>query len=99
MQIQQTRMPSRGAAPAIDLPFFDLLHLDGRDLSKLPLLERKEVLETLLSQLPSKGPIRYLGHVQGNGPEFLLKPVGFGLRGSSPSLATPPTVPIAVSPG
>ena len=37
---------------------FDLLHLDGRDLTKLPLIERKEALAALLCQLPAKGPIR-----------------------------------------
>ena len=59
---------------------FDLLHLDGSDLTKLPLIEWKEALAALLGQLPAKGPIRYSDHVRGHRPEFVAQAGRFGLR-------------------
>ncbi len=47
--------------------FFDCLALDGRDLRRLPLLERKECLRQLL---PALGPIRYGDHVLEAGEAF-----------------------------
>jgi len=48
---------------------FDLLHLDGRDLRRLPLIERKETLKRLLRSVPPSSTIQYSEHVRGNGPE------------------------------
>ena len=45
---------------------FDLLHLDGKDLSSQPLVERKTALKTLLSN-SKDGPIVYSEHVDGDG--------------------------------
>jgi bifunctional non-homologous end joining protein LigD len=47
---------------------FDLPFLDGRDLRKAPLLERKNLLEKVLSGAPPA--IRYSSHVLGSGEEF-----------------------------
>jgi bifunctional non-homologous end joining protein LigD len=46
---------------------FDLLHVDGRDLTGLPLEERKRRLELLLMRAPQTSPIRYADHVVGSG--------------------------------
>lgn len=46
---------------------FDLLYLDGRDLRKLPLVTRKEILRNLLPDLPN---IRYSDHIPEYGKEF-----------------------------
>ncbi|MEO7167548.1 MAG: non-homologous end-joining DNA ligase [Spartobacteria bacterium] len=51
---------------------FDLLQLEGRDLSKLPLTNRKEVLATLVAGLGE--PIRYSGNL-GDDPAALLREV------------------------
>jgi bifunctional non-homologous end joining protein LigD len=45
---------------------FDLLHLDGKDLRKAPLIKRKEALKTLLDTLSVNQTIRYSEHVRGN---------------------------------
>jgi bifunctional non-homologous end joining protein LigD len=58
---------------------FDLLHLDGQDLTKLPLAERKAVLARLLEG--AADPIRYSDHVEGSGPAFLQKACGMKLEG------------------
>ncbi len=47
--------------------FFDCLALDGHDLRRLPLLERKALLKSLL---PPLGPARYGDHVQEQGAAF-----------------------------
>ena len=47
---------------------FDLLHLDGRDVAALPLIERKAILEPLIAGVPG---IQYNGHVTGDGERVL----------------------------
>jgi bifunctional non-homologous end joining protein LigD len=46
---------------------FDLLHLNGRDLRKKPLIERKRALKTLIETLGGSRSVQYSEHVQGNG--------------------------------
>ncbi len=46
---------------------FDLLHLNGKDLRKKPLVERKQALKTLLDTLETTRAIQYSEHVRGNG--------------------------------
>jgi ATP-dependent DNA ligase len=51
---------------------FDLLHLDGRDVSKLPLIERKTLLEPLIF---GKLGLQFNGHETGDG-ELILEHAG-----------------------
>jgi bifunctional non-homologous end joining protein LigD len=60
---------------------FDLLHLDGRDLTKLSLVQRKEALESLLARLPKGSPVRYSEHLVGNGPAFFRHACQLRLEG------------------
>jgi bifunctional non-homologous end joining protein LigD len=66
----QTAMKS-GAAIAFFA--FDLIELDGKDLRRLPLTERKAKLEALLAALPKDSPIQYSQHVSGSGADVLKK--------------------------
>lgn len=50
---------------------FDLLEADGKDLTGLPLIERKERLEKLLAKSGRKDPIQYSSHVRGHGQKVL----------------------------
>lgn len=52
---------------------FDCLYLNGHDLTRLPLVQRKSALETLSPALED-GPLRYSTHFDENG-ELLLKHV------------------------
>lgn len=45
-----------------------MLHLDGEDLERLTLEQRKERLRELLARAPAGSPLRYCDHVLGNGP-------------------------------
>jgi bifunctional non-homologous end joining protein LigD len=59
----------KGAPATIDYYAFDLLELDGEDLTGLPLAERKAKLRAIL---PEGNPrIRYSEHIQGNGEKLL----------------------------
>ena len=58
---------------------FDLLSLNGHDLRKDPLDERKERLHKLLASPPDR--VRYSEHVVGHGDEVLAKACGLGLEG------------------
>ncbi len=46
---------------------FDLLHLDGEDLSRRPLVERKAALKQLLDETGDTGSIRYSEHFTEDG--------------------------------
>ncbi|CDX39713.1 DNA ligase D [Mesorhizobium plurifarium] len=75
----------KGDPASIDFFAFDLLQLDGEDLTRLPLLERKEKLEEIL---PAKNPIlRYSDHIQGRGEELLNRFCDAGLEGVISKLA------------
>jgi bifunctional non-homologous end joining protein LigD len=51
---------------------FDLLHLDGQDVSGLPLIERKVLLKPLVGYKPG---LQFNGHETGNG-ELILRHAG-----------------------
>jgi bifunctional non-homologous end joining protein LigD len=59
---------------------FDLLYFDGADLRKLPLLERKERLEALLSGTP-RTRVAYVDHLVGQGAEFFKQACQQDLEG------------------
>ena len=58
---------------------FDLLYLDGLDLRRIPLVDRKAALATLVKD--SDGRIRYADHVEGNGEEFFRRSCAMSLEG------------------
>jgi bifunctional non-homologous end joining protein LigD len=71
---------------------FDLLHLDGVDLSGAPQEARKELLQTLIGTLPD-GPVRFSDHVVGHGPEFLAQACGALVEGIISKRRTAPYRP------
>ncbi|WP_294390060.1 DNA ligase D [uncultured Sphingomonas sp.] len=58
---------------------FDLLHLDGEDLTSLPQIERKDRLRAYLAD--AAAPIRYSEHVTGSGEQLFDSLCGQGLEG------------------
>ena len=57
---------------------FDLPYLDGQDLRRVPLLERKRLLEPLLA---GSARIRYSNHFVTSGPAMLAEACRLGLEG------------------
>jgi bifunctional non-homologous end joining protein LigD len=76
---------------------FDLPFLDGRDLRKAPLLERKNLLEKVLSGAPQS--LRYSSHVVGSGGEFYGQACKLELEGIVSKKATRPIPPAAAGTG
>lgn len=58
---------------------FDVLYADGRDLRKVPLIQRKELLAALIG--PSQGVVQYSDHIVGNGDAMFRHAGRLGLEG------------------
>ena len=58
---------------------FDLLYLNGYDLRRAPLIERKQLLERVLENAPDS--IRFSAHVQGRGEAFFREACRHELEG------------------
>lgn len=73
---------------ALGFVAFDLLHLDGKDLTPLPLVDRKARLERLLDGV--YGAIRFSTHIAGNGAAAWAQVCEAGREGLVSKLATAP---------
>ena len=60
---------------------FDLLYLDGHDLTQAPLVERKTLLAGLLDDAPKDGPVRYSDHIETDGATMVRHACRLGLEG------------------
>lgn len=69
----------KGDPAVIEYFAFDLLELDGDDLTRRPLSERKALLESLLGG--RRGKLRYSDHIVGRGEELFEHFCGAGLEG------------------
>lgn len=66
---------------------FDLVYLDGYDLTATPLIDRKRALEKLFSSIGERSPLRYSEHIEGNGRAFLKQACEYGIEGIVSKLA------------
>ncbi len=80
-----------GNADGLVYFIFDLLHLDGEDLSALPLIERKARLAALLSSVAP--PLHYVDHHRGQGRDFHRKACELSLEGIVSKRADAPYAP------
>ena len=80
-QALQTALGEGGNPENIIAYVFDLLHLDGKDLTKLPLTGRKEKLQNLLKKTKSSSTLLYSEHIVGHGTEMFAKARDMGLEG------------------
>ena len=69
----------KGDPGQIDYFAFDLLELDGEDLTRVPLVERKKKLAALMAG--ATGHIRYSDHIVGKGEDLLHTFCDAGLEG------------------
>ena len=75
------RALSEGADAMVVYYAFDLLYLDGYDVSVAPLETRKDALKRVLEARPQDGPLRYSDHVVGGGQAFYEAACRLGLEG------------------
>lgn len=60
---------------------FDLLHLDGYDLTALNLLQRKEILSALICALGDSHRVFFSEHLTGDGPTVFAQACKLGVEG------------------
>jgi bifunctional non-homologous end joining protein LigD len=89
----RTSLRALGSSPPVFFAF-DVLHLDGEDLTPQPLLERKRRLARALGAKPPS-PFRYLDHVLGGGAGFFAKACAMKIEGIVSKLANAPYKPNA----
>ncbi len=80
-QALQAALGEGGRRDRIVAYAFDLLYVDGRDLTRLKLTERKELLARLLKSSKPGASLRLSEHVAGSGAEMLAKACERGLEG------------------
>jgi bifunctional non-homologous end joining protein LigD len=80
-QALQAALGEDGNPNSIIAYVFDLLYFDGRDLTKLPLRERKDRLQALLNKSKNAAAFRYSEHIEGNGGEMFARACAMGLEG------------------
>ena len=89
-QALQAALGDRGNRESIVAYVFDLLFLDGRDLTGVSLLERKDALQAVLNKSKNAVQLRYSEHIEGNGKAMFAKACSMGLEGIvSKQLAAP----------
>jgi bifunctional non-homologous end joining protein LigD len=72
------------------LEVFDLIYVEGFNIQRTPLIQRKGVLEHMIGSARSDRVLRYSDHVEGDGPKFLKQACDFGLEGIVSKLADSP---------
>jgi bifunctional non-homologous end joining protein LigD len=84
----RTSMHAMGGA-ATAFFAFDIIHLDGEDLTPLPLVERKERLRRALGPDPPP-PFRWVDHVVGDGAAFFAEACRLRIEGIVSKLRASP---------
>jgi len=78
------------AGKGLVLEVFDLIYIEGFNIQRTPLVERKAVLEQLIASVRSDRVLRYSDHVEGNGPKVFKQACEFGIEGIVSKLADSP---------
>ena len=72
---------SRADRPPTVLYLLDLPYLDGHDLTRTPLVERKKALASLAASATGAAALRFADHVVGHGPETFAAACRLGAPG------------------
>jgi bifunctional non-homologous end joining protein LigD len=86
-QAMQGALGDGGNPQSIQAYVFDLLYLDGEDITGESLTSRKEALEGLLKKSKASKSLHYSDHVAGRGADMLAKSCAMGLEGVVSKLA------------
>lgn len=89
-QAMQQALGEGGDPGSVQAYVFDLLFVDGKDLTGKPLTARKEALKKLLAKSHDDRYLHYSDHVVGKGSEMLQKSCSMGLEGIVSKLADSP---------
>ncbi|HET6975433.1 MAG TPA: non-homologous end-joining DNA ligase [Pyrinomonadaceae bacterium] len=72
---------NKGVGSGLIFHIFDLIYIDGYDLTRCPLHDRKRVLAELLAPLGDTSVLKYSDHIEGNGTQFFKEACKLGLEG------------------
>jgi len=72
---------NKGGGSGLIFHIFDLIYIEGFNITRCPLRERKRVLAELLEPLGDAGLLRYSDHIEGNGAQFFKEACKLGLEG------------------
>ena len=80
-QLLQNELDPKKVSKKIQLVYyvFDLIYYNGYDLSKVPLIQRKELLQQILPK--NDNIIKYADHIIGNGPYLFEQACQLNLEG------------------
>jgi bifunctional non-homologous end joining protein LigD len=87
---QRLQQSLKGGDSGFVFQIFDLIYLDGFNLTGTLLTERKSLLAELLESASANGSLRYSDHIKGNGAAFFKQACEFGIEGIVSKLATSP---------
>jgi bifunctional non-homologous end joining protein LigD len=82
------RAMGKGGVTGFVYEAFDLIHLDGYDLTRVPLVKRKEVLKEVCRTKTNL--IRFSEHLEGSGDAFFKHACEYGIEGIVSKLANSP---------
>jgi len=71
----------RGGATGFIYQVFDLIYLEGTDLTRTPLIDRKQLLKDLIATGTKSALLQYSDHQEGNGKLFFRRACEYGLEG------------------
>ena len=80
-QAMQHALGEKGSPQSIQAYVFDLLYLDGKNMTRAALVDRKKALEALLKKSKDSKFLLYSDHVAGRGAEMLQSSCAMGLEG------------------
>ena len=72
---------NKGGGSGLIFHIFDVIYLEGFNLTRTPLRERKRVLAELLEPIGDAGLLRYSDHIEGNGERFFKEACKLGIEG------------------
>jgi bifunctional non-homologous end joining protein LigD len=70
-----------GASAPLIYYVFDLLYLDGFDLTRVGLIDRKELLRNMLKNASAESPLQFSDHIRGRGQEVFRHACRYALEG------------------
>lgn len=80
----------KNAGAGLVFHIFDVIYLEGFNLTRCPLYERKRVLAELFESVNESSPLRFSDHIEGNGAQFFKEACKHGIEGIVSKLANSP---------
>jgi bifunctional non-homologous end joining protein LigD len=87
-KLQQALHKNAGAGLIFHV--FDVIYLEGFNLTRCPLRERKRLLAELFERVDESSPLRFSDHIEGNGTQFFEEACKHGIEGIVSKLADSP---------